>query len=131
MKSNVFKKAHELTKKIIKLGDSYRATFRLCLLFVYSQAKKGVIKMSSVEEKLIKAGYKVWEVGSEKNNDHKKRIYINNIAECMEKFDIVLGNPSFYKGKKMYYDCIDGKFYLTFNTENATKIDTLISKLRG
>lgn len=47
MKSNIFKKAHELTKKIIKTGDSYRATFKLCLSFVYSQLKKGVNKMIS------------------------------------------------------------------------------------
>lgn len=45
MKRNIFKKAHELTKKIIKKGDDYRATFRLCLSFVYSQIKKGVEKM--------------------------------------------------------------------------------------
>ena len=45
MKSNIFKKAHELTKKIIKAGDDYRATFRLCLSFVYSQIKKGVNEM--------------------------------------------------------------------------------------
>lgn len=45
MKSNIFKKAHELTKKIIKAGDNYKATFRLCLTFVYSQVKKGICKM--------------------------------------------------------------------------------------
>lgn len=45
MKRNIFKKAHQLTKEIIKKGDDYRATFRLCLSFVYSQIKKGVEKM--------------------------------------------------------------------------------------
>lgn len=45
MKSNIFKKAHELTKTIIKKGDNYRATFRLCLSFVYSQIKNGGNKM--------------------------------------------------------------------------------------
>lgn len=42
---NVFKKAHEITKNIIKKGDSYRETFRLALIFVYSEIKKGVNKM--------------------------------------------------------------------------------------
>ena len=56
MKSNIFKKAHELTKKIIKIGDNYRATFRLCLSFVYSQIKKGVKKMVELKgtEKQVK-----------------------------------------------------------------------------
>lgn len=45
MKKEIFIKAHNLTKGIIKKGDSYRATFKLCLSFVYSQIKKGVNKM--------------------------------------------------------------------------------------
>lgn len=58
MKSNIFKKAHELTKNIIKKGDNYRATFRLCLSFVYSQIKKGVDKMVELKgtEKQVKWG---------------------------------------------------------------------------
>ena len=56
MKSNIFKKAHKLTKEIIRKGDSYKATFRLCLTFVYSQIKKGVNKMVELKgtEKQIK-----------------------------------------------------------------------------
>lgn len=42
---NVMKKAHEITKNIIRKGDSYRATFRLALIFVHSQIRKGVNKM--------------------------------------------------------------------------------------
>lgn len=42
---NVFKKAHEITKKIIRKGDSYRETFRLALIFVHSEIKKGASKM--------------------------------------------------------------------------------------
>ena len=48
MKSNIFKKAHKLTKEIIRKGDNYRATFKLCLSFVYSQIKKGVVKMVEI-----------------------------------------------------------------------------------
>ena len=56
MKSNIFKKAHELTKNIIKKDDSYKATFKLCLSFVYSQVKKGVEKMVELKgtEKQVK-----------------------------------------------------------------------------
>lgn len=37
---NIMKEAHRLTKLIIKKGDSYKATFRLCLSFAHSKAKK-------------------------------------------------------------------------------------------
>ena len=56
MRKDIFKKAHKLTKEIIRKGDNYRATFRLCLSFVYSQFKKGVVKMVELKgtEKQIK-----------------------------------------------------------------------------
>ena len=37
---NIMKEAHNLTKMIIRKGDSYRATFRLCLSFVHSRSKQ-------------------------------------------------------------------------------------------
>ncbi len=37
---NVMKEAHKLTRLIIRKGDSYKATFRLCLSFVHSRYKK-------------------------------------------------------------------------------------------
>lgn len=53
---NVMKKAHEITKKIIRKGDSYRATFRLALSFAHSLVKKGVNKMVELKgtEKQVK-----------------------------------------------------------------------------
>lgn len=56
MKREVFKKAHKITKNIIRKGDNYRATFKLALSFVYSQIKKGVSKMIELKgsEKQIK-----------------------------------------------------------------------------
>lgn len=53
---NVMNKAHEITKKIIRKGDSYRATFRLALSFAHSLVKKGVNKMVELKgtEKQVK-----------------------------------------------------------------------------
>lgn len=53
---NIMKEAHNLTKKIIRKGDSYKATFRICLSYVHSQAKKGVKKMVELKgtEKQVK-----------------------------------------------------------------------------
>jgi hypothetical protein len=53
---NIMKEAHNLTKKIIRKGDSYKATFRICLSYVHSQVKKGVNKMVELKgsEKQVK-----------------------------------------------------------------------------
>ena len=70
MKTNVFKKAHEITKKIIKKGDGYRETFRLALIFVYSEIRKGVNKMIELKgtEKQIKWANDIREKLIEKMN---------------------------------------------------------------
>ena len=79
MKTNVFKKAHEITKKIIRKGDSYRETFRLALIFVYSELKKGANKMIELKgtEKQVKYA-----------NDIKSKLVktINNAMQELEKF---------------------------------------------
>ena len=53
---NIMKEAHNLTKKIIRKGDNYRATFRICLSFVHSQVRKGINKMVELKgsEKQVK-----------------------------------------------------------------------------
>ena len=79
MKTNVFKKAHEIARKIIRKGDSYRETFRLALVFVYSELKKGVNKMVELKgtEKQVKYA-----------NDIKSKLVktINNAMQELEKF---------------------------------------------
>lgn len=74
---NIMKEAHNLTKKIIRKGDSYRATFRICLSFVHSQIKKGVEKMLKGTEKQIK-----WAVDIK--NDLTQ--YVNEAVEILEQF---------------------------------------------
>lgn len=61
---NVMKKAHEITKKIIRKGDSYRATFRLALSLAHSLIKKGVNKMVELKgsEKQIKWANDIREI---------------------------------------------------------------------
>ena len=55
---NIMKEAHNLTKKIIRKGDSYKATFRICLSFVHSQVKKGVNKMGFRNKKTSTRSYR-------------------------------------------------------------------------
>ena len=60
---NIMKEAHNLTKKIIRKGDSYKATFRICLSYVHSQVKKGVNKMVELKgsEKQVKWALEIRE----------------------------------------------------------------------
>lgn len=61
---NVMKKAHEITKKIIRKGDSYRATFRLALSLAHSLIKKGVKVMVELvgTEKQVKWATDIREI---------------------------------------------------------------------
>ena len=44
-KSELFKAAHKLTKATVKAGDSYQATFALCLKAVYAQSSSNVVNV--------------------------------------------------------------------------------------
>ena len=48
-KSQLFTKAHALTRQTVQAGDSYHATFALCLKAVYAEQKQ-----DPMEEKLQK-----------------------------------------------------------------------------
>ena len=50
---NVMKKAHEITKKIIRKGDNYKATFRLALSLAHSLARKGENKMIEYKKSIV------------------------------------------------------------------------------
>lgn len=54
-KSNLFKKAHALTKKIINTGDSYSATFALCLKEFYAQKNTKTIIKTTTTKKVAQA----------------------------------------------------------------------------
>lgn len=47
----LFKQAHALTKATIKVGDSYQATFGMCLRHVIEQNKAQTIAMVEAKEK--------------------------------------------------------------------------------
>lgn len=90
---NVFKKAHEITKNIIKKGDSYRETFRLALIFVYSELKKGVNKMIELKgtEKQVKWANDIREIMMECLNkslkfqeEEAQRLEIKKVSQAKE-----------------------------------------------
>lgn len=117
---NIMKEAHNLTKKIIKKGDSYRATFRLCLSFIYTQIKKGVKKMVELKgsEKQIK-----WA------NDIRKEL--NNILVTIKEADIARKtrkNKSFEESSKKMNNAIE---MINAKEESTFFIDNFKTILHG
>lgn len=124
MKKDIFKKAHNLTKGILRKGDNYRATFKLALSFVYSSLKKEFNKIT-ITEKLVNKGYSIWKKGT------KKRVYINDISQLAEKFGVEMINPIGYRKVNAYYDCTNDTFY--FNCSNGRKatVNKILNAVRA
>ena len=49
-KSNLFKSAHKLTKATVQAGDSYSATFAICLKVIYMDSNK---KFEGTEKQVV------------------------------------------------------------------------------
>ena len=49
-KSNLFKKAHALTKATIKTGDNYAATFAICLKLIIAATKENIAASMNLEK---------------------------------------------------------------------------------
>ena len=103
-KSELFKAAHKLAKATIQAGDNYSATFALCLKAVYAQ------KETSIVDKLIAAGGKVWEKSG------LSRIYLSQ--EIADKCDFGIRFND--KKHKLFFDMNTNKFGGT--SETFTKV---------
>lgn len=123
MKKEIFKKAHNLTKGLIRKGDSYKATFKLALSFVYSQIKKEAQTLT-IEDKLVNAGLKVWE-----KYGHK-RIY-TTITELAEKVGYDLLNPVGFRKNKIYFDCNTGDFSCDCSNGRKTTVRELVNFIKN
>lgn len=117
---NVMKKAHEITKKIIRKGDSYRATFRLALSLAHSLIKKGAKKMVEL-------------IGTEKQvkwaNDIRKEL--NNILVTIKEADIARKtrkNKSFEESSKKMNNAIE---MINAKEESTFFIDNFKTILHG
>ena len=100
-KSELFKAAHKLAKSVMQAGDSYSATFALCLKAVYAQSKE-----TSIADKLIAAGGKVWEKSG------LSRIYLSQ--EIADKCDFGIRFND--KKHKLFFDMTANKFGGTSET---------------
>ena len=104
-KSELFKAAHKLAKSVIQVGDNYSATFALCLKAVFAQSKE-----TSIVDKLIAAGGKVWEKSG------LSRIYLSQ--EIADKCDFGIRFND--KKHKLFFDMTANKFGGT--SETFTKV---------
>lgn len=101
--SNIFKKAHALTKATIQTGDSYSATFAICLKVIYAESKE-----EGIETKLLAMGLKVWEKGS------MKRIYMT----CAQFNQATNNNFKLNDSKnKFFYDYATNAIMRSYNSK--------------
>lgn len=125
MKKDIFKKAHEVTKKIIKAGDNYRATFKLALSFVYSQIKKGVNKMIELKgtEKQVKWAMNLREEilkGFDVIGDIKKLIEIKKEELSSVEGRKLDNKVKFIETRTWLVDKMENLKTIIENDENAT-----------
>lgn len=118
---NIMKRAHELTKEI--KGEypevDYKTQLGICLSFL---SKKGDNDMT-IEEKLNKMGFKTWKKGD------KKRVYINSLADILEKTGLS-SNPKAYRKDSMYYDVVLDKFFSTVSSSAKETVESIIKYLK-
>lgn len=106
-KSELFKKAHAITKQIISEGFSYRATFGLVLKSIITESKE--TEETDIAAKIIAVGGKIWEAHGFKRiymtvaqfnavtgrehvlNDNNNKIFFDYAANAIMRS---------YKGKK-------------------------------
>lgn len=123
MKSNLFKKAHEMAKALkAETGMDYRTCFSISLKKAWTMMKAN----ETIESKLVSMGFKVWEKYG------KRRIYVN--IEDFTKvtdFSLNVDGQFTYRGYRLspklmsslarirlYFDC-DAQRWEASNWEEA------------
>ena len=103
-KSELFKKAHALTKATVKAGDNYLATFALCLKAIYAEA-------TDIAAKIIAAGGKAWE------KHGLKRIYMT-----VAQFNAVTGANYTLSdsNNKIFFDCAANAIMRSYKGKRPT-----------
>lgn len=77
----------------------------------------------TIEEKLNKMGFKTWKKGD------KKRVYINSLADILEKTGLS-SNPKAYRKDSMYYDVVLDKFFSTVSSSAKETVESIIKYLK-
>lgn len=122
--STIFKKAHALTKAIIQTGDSYSATFTICLKTVYQMAAKALTTLEfrklGLVAKKTSNGAQAFEVvvGSEAD------AMLSNgatFASLLSKYKIAHGYIVTGRGKE-FDKVIKGDFNNKYQYVYVTKI---------
>ncbi|WP_019520464.1 hypothetical protein [Faucicola boevrei] len=132
-KSHLFQAAHNLTKKIIQAGDSYSATFALCLkdIIAYRKTLSGKYTtalslknkgMEAMCQSFAKLGF--LEKFTGKNGEYN-RYYLT--AQAKDK--IYRENEFYTIWGKVFFDINASMFVTSEYEEDAKQILKLISQL--
>ena len=116
--SQIFKKAHRWTKLTIQAGDSYQATFALCLRALYAESRKPVITAEALEA----IGGNRWQKGD------FDRVYFSDLMTLyglicqyyksgkISRATLRGEDISNSKANAMAFDLRSGKFWYDVNT---------------
>lgn len=134
-KSEIFRKAHALTKSAIRAGDDYRATFGAALKSLMSEPVDAL-------KALTAAGGTLWEKSG------MRRIYFNNLAALMglsisyyktgnissarhngERISNGAAGRMLSSIDKLWFDLADNKFYFKASDKDLAR--TVCAKLRA
>ena len=74
-KSQLFKQAHKLAKKVIKAGDNYRVTFGACLKMIASMFKAPSVLLASSSEFYKAEGVSTLDDKMQVNMDVNSEMY--------------------------------------------------------
>lgn len=77
---------------------------------------------------LLKRGYKKWEKKDSEGNVTQCRIYINDLSPLMEEIGHL--NPKSFRGRQMYYNVLEDKFYYSTTPSREESVIELIKYLR-
>lgn len=114
--SQIFKKAHEITKAAIKAGDNYRVTFGAALRILMTKPVDAVEALKAIGGKLWeKAGMsRVYFDAAEWMGIKINRYNTGNIASAYvngEKISNSEARRMISSVEKVWFDNEDGKFY--------------------
>ena len=94
-KSQLFKQAHKLAKKVIKAGDNYRVTFGACLKMIASMFKVPSVLLASSSEFYKAKGVSTLDDKMQVNMDVNSEMYA--LVKSGKSFGFKNGSKTAYE----------------------------------
>lgn len=119
-KSALFKKSHALTKATVKAGDSYSATFALCLKEIYAQSQIKTVHIELFATWFRANGIKL---GTAKNGTIYGEVAVDSPAFNMLKNGLKIVATHLKSGstRTIEFSGEHGKEFFNYNNDNKVR----------